>query len=251
MGSKYYFVSDVHLRPNAQDGEIPHKRFLSFLDHLDEDVEAVYFLGDIFDYWYEYKYTIPRGHTRVLGRLAMLSDRGVKLYFIPGNHDVWLYGFLKDEIGGEILQQPSFVKCGRRTFCIGHGDGLGYTALGFRFIRSIFHSRFLQKLYSAIHPRWSFALGYAWSEHSRSVKKNNLDYRPVFKGEDEPIYRYAQKVASENVVDCFVFGHFHIPTDLTLPSGERLFILGEWSQGCEVLIYDSVEDSFELVKPEM
>ena len=108
LRTKYYFVSDVHLRPTAADAHIPQERFLSFLESAGKDAAAIYLLGDIFDYWYEYKYTIPRGYTRVLGKLAELSDSGVKLYFMRGNHDVWMYDYLSSEIGGQILEQPYF-----------------------------------------------------------------------------------------------------------------------------------------------
>ena len=246
--TKYYFVSDVHLRPSAPDAHIPEERFLSFLESVEEDAVAIYLLGDIFDYWYEYKYTIPRGYTRVLGKLAQLVDRGVKIYFTPGNHDVWSYNYFEQELGIEVFDQPHFVSISGKKFCLGHGDGLGYTALGFSILRYIFHNKFIQKLYSAIHPRWSFALGYAWSAHSRNRKKKNLDFVHTFKGCDEPIYKYAVEIASEKDVDCFVFGHFHTPTRQMLPGGEEFFILGEWSLSGEYLVFDSLDNSLVLRK---
>ena len=248
LRTKYYFVSDVHLRPTAADAHIPQERFLSFLESAGKDAAAIYLLGDIFDYWYEYKYTIPRGYTRVLGKLAELSDSGVKLYFMRGNHDVWMYDYLSSEIGGQILEQPYFGEISGKVFCLGHGDGLGYTPFGFRILRFIFHNRLIQRLFSAIHPRWSFALGYAWSAHSRNRKKKNIDFVPNFKGPEEPIFKYAVQVASQRKVDCFVFGHFHTPTEQTLPSGEKFFILGEWTLSGEYLVYDFADDSLVLRK---
>lgn len=245
--TRYYFVSDVHLRPSAPDAHIPERRFLSFLEKAQKDAASIYLLGDIFDYWYEYKYTIPRGYVRVLGKLAELADSGVKLFFMPGNHDVWMYDFFSSELGGQIVKQPFFVDIGGSSFCLGHGDGLGYTSFGFSLLRSIFHCKFLQRLYSAIHPRWSFALGYAWSAHSRKVKNLNSDFVPQFKGTQEPIYQYALKISSDRNVNCFVFGHFHTPTCQILPGGGQFFILGEWSASGEYLVYDSSEKKFEFL----
>lgn len=241
----YYFVSDVHLGLRASDSSEVERKFLSFLDALPDNTKALYLLGDIFDFWYEYKYVIPRGHTRVLGRLAQLRDRGVDIYFFKGNHDIWAYGYFEEELGMKVLEQPHVVEIEGKRFCLGHGDGLGKIPPGFRFIRWIFHNRFVQALFSSLHPRWAFALGYNWSKNSR-LAQGGAASRYIFKGEDEPIYKFAASFPER--VDFFVFGHFHTPTDISLPNGARMYILGDWVNGAEYLSFDGESIAFAPFK---
>ncbi len=232
-----FFVSDVHLGSRAGGATELERRFLHFLDHLPEHTRALYLLGDIFDFWYEYKYVIPAGYTRVLGRLAALVDRGVKVYFMAGNHDVWAYRYFEQELGLIPLTQPAQVEIDGKRFCLGHGDGLGPVPMDYRFLRGVFHCRFLQVLFSALHPRWAFGLGYAWSRHSRLSKAEAAE-KYVFQGEQEPLWKYAQAYSQEQRVDYFVFGHYHTPYQATLPGGAQFFILGDWIHGADYLCFD-------------
>lgn len=238
----YYFVSDVHLGLRASDPAEVERRFLNFLDSLPENTKALYLLGDIFDFWYEYKYVIPRGHTRVLGKFAQLRDSGVDIYFFKGNHDIWAYNYFEKELGMKVLEQPYVVEIEGKKFCIGHGDGLGHTPLGFRFIRSIFHNRLIQILFSSIHPRWALGLGYAWSKSSRLANGGESQVYQ-FKGVEEPIYKFASTYPEK--VDYFIFGHFHTPVETLLPSGATLYILGDWLNGCEHICFDGERISFK------
>ena len=231
----YYFVSDVHLGLRASDASQVEKRFMGFLNSLPENTRALYLLGDIFDFWYEYKYVIPRGHTRVLGKLAELRDKGIDIYFFRGNHDIWAYGYFEQELGIKVLEQPYVVDIEGQTFCLGHGDGLGYTPLGFRIIRWIFNNRVIQALFSSLHPRIAFSLGYNWSKHSR-LASGGKKSQYIFRGEDEPIYKYASSFPEK--VDHFIFGHFHTPVRMELPSGGDMIVLGDWVNGCEYALYD-------------
>lgn len=237
MVDLYYFISDVHLGLKAADSSLIEKRFLSFLDSLPSNTKALYLLGDIFDFWYEYKYVIPRGHTRVLGRLAQLKDRGVELYFCRGNHDIWTYEYFEKEIGAKMISQPYVTEIAGKRFCLGHGDGLGYAPPGFRFMRWMFHNRFVQMLFSSLHPRWAYALGYGWSKNTRLGKTGEdgkTEY--AFRGEDEPIYKYA--ASFQEKIDYFIFGHFHNPVEMSLPNGGKMYILGEWLNGGEYAVFD-------------
>jgi UDP-2,3-diacylglucosamine hydrolase len=237
----YYFVSDVHLGLRASDASQVEKRFMGFLNSLPENTRALYLLGDIFDFWYEYKYVIPRGHTRVLGKLAELRDKGMDIYFFRGNHDIWAYGYFEQELGIKVLEQPYVVDIEGQTFCLGHGDGLGYTPLGFKIIRWIFNNRVIQALFSSLHPRTAFSLGYNWSKHSR-LAHSGKERQYLFRGEDEPIYKYASSFPGK--VDHFIFGHFHTPVRMKLPSGGDMIVLGDWVHGCEYAIFDGKELSF-------
>lgn len=245
-GPKYYFVSDVHLGAAFCDNRELERRFVSFIDKVrEEKAAALYLLGDIFDFWYEYRYVIPRGHTRALGALARLCDSGTKVYFFRGNHDVWVYDYFEKEIGMTVLKQPHVREIGGKMFCIGHGDGLGKTDRAFRFIRWAFYNRTLQVLFSSLHPRWAFGLGYAWARHSRKVKNDpERAYRYMFSGKREPLYYYADGFGSlyrvghdDCGIDYYVFGHYHTPGRVTVPSGGELIILSCWVDGGDYAVY--------------
>lgn len=230
-----YFVSDVHLGLQVADPEDRERRFAGFLRSLPENTEAVYLLGDIWDFWYEYKDVVPKGYVRVLSALQELMDRGVKVYFFQGNHDVWTYRYF-EELGMVKLVQPCVVQIAGKRFCLGHGDGLGPVPFGYRFLRGLFHNRLAQTLFSALHPWLAFRLGNGWSRNNRLA--HDIQYE--FGGENEPLYKFAKDFASENEVDFFIFGHYHVEVDTVLPSGARLMILKDWIHSSPYLCFDGV-----------
>lgn len=230
-----YFVSDVHLGLQVADPEDRERRFAGFLRSLPENTEAVYLLGDIWDFWYEYKDVVPKGYVRVLSALQELMDRGVKVYFFQGNHDVWTYRYF-EELGMVKLVQPCVVQIAGKRFCLGHGDGLGPVPFGYRFLRGLFHNRLAQILFSALHPWLAFRLGNGWSRNNRLAH----DVQYEFGGENEPLYKFAKDFASENEVDFFIFGHYHVEVDTVLPSGARLMILKDWIHSSPYLCFDGV-----------
>lgn len=251
-GGKYYFISDVHLGVSGCCRRELEARFVALLESLRGDAAGVFLLGDIFDFWYEYRYVIPRGHTRALGALARLTDSGVPVWFFPGNHDVWAYSYFEQELGVNVVREPMVKELYGRNFCLGHGDGLGRSGAGFRFIRWMFHNRFLQILFSALHPRWAFGLGYAWAAHSRKVKNEpGRASLYFFRGKDEPLYRFADSFGKRyssahggSGVDYYIFGHYHTPGSIDIPSGGRMYILGCWADGGEYAVFDG--DSLEI-----
>jgi len=230
-----YFVSDVHLGLQVADPEDRERRFAGFLRSLPENTEAVYLLGGIWDFWYEYKDVVPKGYVRVLSALQELMDRGVKVYFFQGNHDVWTYRYF-EELGMVKLVQPCVVQIAGKRFCLGHGDGLGPVPFGYRFLRGLFHNRLAQTLFSALHPWLAFRLGNGWSRNNRLAH----DVQYEFGGENEPLYKFAKDFASENEVDFFIFGHYHVEVDTVLPSGARLMILKDWIHSSPYLCFDGV-----------
>lgn len=226
MGGRVYFVSDVHL--GLQDGDPAEReeRFVSFLKGLPrEGTDVVCLLGDIWDFWYEYRDVVPRIGARVVAALIALMDDGVEVWFCPGNHDVWTFSYFR-ELGMRIITQPEFVRIGGLDFCLGHGDALGRTTFGQRLITKVFHSRVAQALFSTIHPWLAYRFGFGWS---RSNRRKHAAYR--FRGGDEPLYQYAVGVSAGRHVDCFVFGHYHESVDMVLPTGARLVVLGAWMGG--------------------
>jgi UDP-2,3-diacylglucosamine hydrolase len=225
-----YFVSDVHLGLRVADPADRERRFVEFLRSLPEETDSLYLLGDIWDFWYEYKHVVPKGYVRVFAALTELIDRGVAVFFFQGNHDVWTYSYF-EELGMKKLQQPAVVEIAGKRFCLGHGDGLGPVPLGYRFLRGIFHNRVLQFLFSMLHPWIAFGLGNGWSRSNRL----SHDKEYVFKGKDEPLYKFAEDFARENRIDCFVFGHYHSDVHMKLQSGADFIILKDWIHGSPYL----------------
>lgn len=233
-----YFVSDVHLGLQVADPAARERRFVDFLQSLPQETHALYLLGDIWDFWYEYRDVVPKGYVRVFAALQSLMDRGVDVYFFQGNHDVWTYKYF-EQMGMKRLVQPALVEIGGRKFCLGHGDGLGPVPFGYRFLRGVFHNRVLQFLFSLLHPWIAFRLGNSWSRRNRLSRHEEY----VFKGESEPLYRFAVDYSAKNEVDYFIFGHYHAQVDMTLPSGSRLLLLKDWMEGTSYLYFDGISTS--------
>ena len=179
-----YFLSDAHLGSRA----IPHartqeRRLVNFLDSIKDKASAVYLLGDMFDFWYEFKMVVPKGYTRFLGKLSELTDRGVEVHFFIGNHDIWCGDYLEKECGVIIHREPTTCEIYGKEFYLAHGDGLGDNDWKFKLIRTMFHSKTLQRLFSMLHPRWSVDFGLTWAKHSRLKRKDGRE--PENMGEKE------------------------------------------------------------------
>ncbi|MBO6173531.1 MAG: UDP-2,3-diacylglucosamine diphosphatase [Bacteroidales bacterium] len=222
-----YFVSDVHLGLDVNDPADRESRFVKFLNSIPKDrTMALFMLGDIWDFWYEYRDVVPKGYVRVFASLMDLMDAGVKVYFFQGNHDIWCYHYF-ESMGIEILQQPFPLEIGGKVFCLGHGDGLGPGHFWYKVMRWAFRNKVCQWLFSTfLHPTVAFRIGTGWSKKSRVAR--NEEY--VFRGEDEPLYKFAVDFSKEVHVDYFIFGHFHTSVDMTLPGGGRLLVLKDWMQ---------------------
>lgn len=242
--TRTYFIADSHLGQKVGDPADREQRLVSLLRDIRSDAGAhsLYLLGDIWDFWYEYRDVIPREGIRVVSELIQLMDSGVQVHFIPGNHDIWCYSFF-ESIGMRRLDQPAFVRIGDRDFCLGHGDALGGAHWSYRLMLKVFHCRFLQRLFSALHPWLAFRFGLRWSADKRRARS---PYH--FRGESEPLYKFALATDASRHVDFFVFGHFHDQVDLTLPSGARFCILKDWIScpGRPCAVFDSATSSFSL-----
>lgn len=225
-----YFVSDVHLGLHVYDPKEREERFVSFLKSIPKDsTKAVYLLGDIWDFWYEYKDVVPKEAARVVVQLVNLVDAGVEVYFVPGNHDIWCFRFF-EELGIKKVSQPYFTEiCGKR-FCLGHGDGIGGAKAGYRLMNALFHNRVAQALFSTLHPWLAYRLGTGWSSKNRQSHK-----RYVFIPEKERIFAWAKK---QKDVDYFVFGHYHNAIDEPLPGGARFILLDTWFNSSPYLFFD-------------
>ena len=220
MRTNTYFLSDLHLGTHSvspAERLDRERRVVRWLDTVKDDASVIYLLGDILDYWYEYKHVVPRGFTRFFGKIAELTDSGVEVHWFIGNHDIWIFDYLPSELGVIVHKSPCLVSLGRYTAYLAHGDGLGRTPFSFRI------------LYSAIHPRWTVAFAHRWSSHSRK-HGNDLPYQGE---ENEFLVRYAKEYRRENPsphIDFFIFGHRHILLDLMIARDCRVLILGDWIQ---------------------
>lgn len=226
MKSATYFISDMHLGAGyIADPRGHERRIAAWLREIAPTARTLYLLGDVMDYWYEYRTVVPRGHTRFLGALAELADSGTKVVWLKGNHDIWLFDYLRDEIGLEVMDGVVDTIIDGRRFVMEHGDGVGEMRWSYRLMRRLFRNRMAQWLYSAIHPRWTVGFAHAWSKHSRlhghRPEAATLEY-------DDMLVKFARDYSTRNGrVDYFVFGHRHQPIDMSLGSDGRLIVLGE------------------------
>ena len=245
-----YFIADAHLGSLAvSHRRMQERRLVRFLDSIKDKASAVYMLGDMFDFWNEYKTVVPKGYTRFLGKISELTDNGVEVHYFTGNHDLWTYGYLERECGVVLHRQPLTTEIGDKVFYMAHGDGLGDADTKFKWLRKMFHNRTCQKLLNLIHPRWGMALGQNWAKHSRLKRIDGKE--PPYMGEDkECLVRYTKDyMKSHPDIDYFLYGHRHIELDLMLdyPNGKsdhpdgkqaRMMILGDWIWQFTYVVFD-------------
>lgn len=234
-----YFISDAHLGSLA----IPHRRtqerrLVRFLDEIKDKAEAVFFLGDMFDFWYEYSQVVPKGYTRFLGKISELTDNGVEVHYFTGNHDIWAYDYLEKECGVIMHHNMATLELHGKTFLLAHGDGMGDPDPKFKYIHAIFHSKLCQKLFSWLHPDLGVKFGLNWAKHSRLKRKDGKE--PPYMGESkEHLVLYAKEYLKTHPdIDYFIFGHRHIELDLMLTHQSRLMILGDWIWQFTYAVFD-------------
>ncbi|HEY5589947.1 MAG TPA: UDP-2,3-diacylglucosamine diphosphatase [Paludibacter sp.] len=222
-----YFISDAHLGSLlVKDPRAQEKKLVDWFDSVKNDATAIYLLGDMFDFWYEYRTVVPKGFVRFLGKLAELNDAGIEIHFFTGNHDIWTFGYLENEIGLIIHREPLTVQLGSKRFFLAHGDGLHAEDRGFELLRKVFHSSTAQNLFRYVPPQLGQAFGYNWSKRNRE-KIMHLESK--FKGEEnENLVVFAKKYGETHDVDFMIFGHRHIALDLQLKNEKRVIILGDF-----------------------
>lgn len=224
---KVFFISDLHLGADYMDGtHNAERRVIEWIDSVRDEMAELYLMGDILDYWYEYRYVVPRGYVRFFGKLAELSDNGVKVHWFIGNHDIWIFDYLPYELGIEVIDGSLIREIMGRRFFLAHGDGVGRHSRTFRFLRALFRNRLCQRLYAAIHPRWTVPFAHGWSSHSRRSHKDE----PTIEAPDcNGMRRFVDEYSAKHpYIDYYVFGHFHIVKNITLANKAHLIILGDW-----------------------
>jgi UDP-2,3-diacylglucosamine hydrolase len=239
--NKIFFVSDAHLGSSTIcDSREREKMLVRWLDSIKHEAKALYLLGDIFDFWYEYKKVVPRGFTRFLGKLAELSDAGLEIHYFIGNHDIWIFDYLPNEIGLILHKEPYTTEITGKTFYMTHGDGQVDFSVSFKIIRSIFHNRVCQFLFRLIHPDLAIKFASVWAEHSRRKElMNPVSYLGVDK---EHLVIFAKSyIKTHPEIDYMIFGHRHIPIDLMLTPKNRMMIIGDWMQHFTYIVFDGEE----------
>ena len=226
-GKKTYFLSDLHLgAPYMPDSRESERRIVSFLDSIKNNAEAIYLLGDILDYWYEYKYVVPRGYVRFFGKLAELADSGIKIVWMKGNHDIWIFDYLPGELGIEVADGIVITTLYGKKCFLNHGDGVGKLEPSFRFIRGMFRNKTCQWLFSGIHPRWTVPFAYKWSAHSRKEgEERGIPDEILLTNLRNFVKEYHEEHPD---VDYFIFGHVHVLSREEIRNGCEMIVLGEW-----------------------
>jgi UDP-2,3-diacylglucosamine hydrolase len=220
-----YFLSDLHLGlPDFEKSLLREQLLIKLLNELKHDAETIFFVGDIFDFWWEYKYLIPRGYTRFLGKILELKDSGINIYFFTGNHDVWMKTFFTDDLKIPVYTKELKIEISGKKFFIAHGDGLGAGDYGYKFLKKIFTNQFLQWCFSRLHPNFAFGLANLWSK-SRRKKEKTYEFKGI---EKELLIQFSNQMLKNEHFDFMIFGHRHFPLELNLNNNSKFFNIGDW-----------------------
>lgn len=238
-GKKVYFASDFHLgAPNAEASKAREQKIVRWLDKVKDDAAAILLVGDIFDFWFEYKHAIPKSFIRFQGKLAEITDSGVPVIFFTGNHDMWMFDYFPKELNIPILRNPISTTIGNKTFYIGHGDGLGPGDHSYKLLKKVFSNKVCQWLFARVHPNLGIGVANAWSRKSRI---NNIKKEEALLAENEWLVQYCKEIEANQHHDYYVFGHRHLPLDLPIGDWSRYLNLGEWVNYCSYAEYDGQE----------
>lgn len=227
--TKTYFLSDAHLgAPYIKDPKAHEKRLVDFLDSIKESAKAVYLLGDIFDFWYEYKHVIPQGFVRFQAKIAELCDSGVEVHLFGGNHDMWMFKYFQKELGIILHTEPTVVTIDNKTFFLAHGEDLGINDWAFKKMLQLFRAPWFRWLFTRfVHPDIAMSFAKGWSVKSR-FKNGEKEHREYLGEEKEHLVKFAKNYTGEQHIDYFIFGHRHIVLDLMIKKDSRIIILGDW-----------------------
>lgn len=237
QGKKIYFASDNHLgAPNLEESLVREKKFVSWLDTIKKDAEAVFLVGDIFDFWFEYNEVVPKGFTRTLGKLAEISDAGVPIHYFAGNHDMWLVDYFQKELNLTVHNKPKIFTINDKKFFVGHGDGLGPGDKSFKIMKKIFKNPFFNWCFRCVHPDLGIKLGKYLSNKNRL--KSSLEDLNFNGNENEWLTKYCKEKLKNEHYDYFIFGHRHIPLEIELKPNSIYINLGDWITHFSYAVFD-------------
>lgn len=239
-GKKIYFLSDFHLgAPDYATSLEREKRIVRFLEEIRQDAAVIFILGDMFDFWYEYKRVVPKGFVRILGKLAELSDAGIEMHFFVGNHDMWMNGYFEKELNIQVYFEHKEFTFNDKLFVIGHGDGLGPGDHKYKFLKKVFRNRIARSLFGVLHPSIGIGLADYFSRKSRAATGSTDEH---FLGEEnEWLISFAKDELKKKHIDFFVFGHRHLPIEFKLPQNSLYINLGDWIRYNTYAVFDGTE----------
>jgi len=244
-GKKIYFSSDNHLgAPTYADSLPREKKFVRWLDTIKEDAAAIFLLGDLFDFWFEYKTVVPKGFVRVLGKLAEISDSGIPIYFFVGNHDLWMHDYFEKELNIPVYHDPKEFVFNEKQFFIGHGDGKGPGDKGYKRMKKVFTNPFSKWLYRWLHPDWGVPIAQHLSVKNKLI--SGEDDKAFLGEENEWLAQYARRKLESKHYDYFIFGHRHLPMTISLNEQSTYYNLGDWITQYNYGVFDGT--TFELKK---
>ena len=234
---KIYFASDFHLGVPTHEASLEReKKIIAWLESIRQDAYAIYLLGDIFDFWFEYRHTIPKGFIRLQGKLAELRDAGIFIYFFTGNHDMWMFDYFPKELGIPVYREPIALSVGNQKLIVGHGDGLGPGENSYKLLKWFFNSKVCQWLFARIHPNLGMSMAMYWSRQSRI---NNSQTEEKFEApEKEFLFLWCQEQEKQAHHHFYIFGHRHLALNLEVTQDSRYINIGEWAHHPSFGVYD-------------
>ncbi|MDN5212385.1 UDP-2,3-diacylglucosamine diphosphatase [Fulvivirgaceae bacterium BMA12] len=240
---KVYFASDFHLGAGSREQQLTTERkVVSWLDAIKQDASAIYLLGDMFDFWFEYKQAIPKGFIRFQGKLAEISDAGIPITFFTGNHDMWLFDYFPKELNIPVIREPQSFRINDKHFFIGHGDGLGPGDFVYKILKRIFNNKLCQWAFARLHPNLGIGIANYWSGKSRISNQRKED---VNLGENEWLLTFSREQEKIKHHDYYIFGHRHLPLDMEVSKNSRYINLGEWINYNTYAVFDGVNLALE------
>jgi UDP-2,3-diacylglucosamine hydrolase len=249
-GKKIYFLSDFHLgAPNPSASLDREKKLVRFLDEIMDESEEIFIVGDLFDFWYEYRTVVPKGYTRILGKLAELTDSGIIIHFFVGNHDMWMKGYFEKELNIPVYFEPRVFERHGKKLMIGHGDGLGPGDHRYKMLKKIFRNPACQWLFGILPPAVGVGLANYFSRKSRAMTGQATSR--FYGEENEWLITYCKEVLKMEHVDFFIFGHRHLPIDFSLGNNSRYINLGDWIHYYSYAILNGGDISLTTLLPEM
>ena len=242
-----YFASDFHLgAPKGKESLNREKKIVRWLDSIKQDAAAIFLVGDIFDFWFEYEHVVPKGFARFQGKIAELTDAGIPVIFFTGNHDLWMKTYFIQELGVQLYTKPEKFQIQDKKFLVGHGDGLGPGDRKYKFYKKVFLNPISQWMFRWLHPDIGIMLASVWSKHSR---KNCEAKEDPFLGGQEMLVQYCKSEEAKEHVDYYIFGHRHLPIDYQVNESSKYYNLGQWFDQCNYGVFDGNQfqlKSFEL-----
>jgi UDP-2,3-diacylglucosamine hydrolase len=252
MGKKIYFASDFHFGIPDHDKSLKREElFVKWLNEAKEDASEIYLMGDLFDFWFEYKTAVPKGYIRLLGKLAEITDAGIIVHLFRGNHDMWAFNYLSEELNIRLHREPEIKVFGGRSFYLAHGDGLGPGDFGYKFIKKVFQCRFNQWLFRLLHPDFGITMALFWSRKSRyasEVREASEEEYNLKKIRERLVIHSREILGEHPELDYLVYGHYHLPFNQPLNDHSSIFVLGDWLTHFTYAVFDGEKMDLQVFK---